>query len=411
MYTTFSYKSSILDKNNKINYDFLCEPGFSIPSINLKHILFSLSACKIRLLDYFFFMAIFNRGIFASQARIGANAGITRQWTNKQIKGLVSLGLLRKHYRHRKTCIYTIPKMLFSAKNIKWLVRLFPSIYNLLKNKLNTGSKFLSNIRAHQLSSRLEEVLGRNMFTQKKNDTEKTYEFLEAIKNLRELDDKLKIHFRGLLQCLGEFSLTQHGIIELCIFSSDVLLEALDRYQEEDVALLDDYFIHFVNICEEVAEERDGGVNNFLKDSMMRMYGIRRLGVLVGNKKQAVRLSSFLVLNEVTIKRKNIVRTYNYNSPSSFRDSNYGYDFNLNNDKIEPENITLEYLKTLDPLSVTIKAMDIKRYIDDIRGSDLHYRNLEELITERDKATIVRTSSSIEEMLSKFEAYKKSKLT
>jgi len=309
-------KSRVLDRNNKINYNFLREPGFSIPAINLKHLLFGLSDAKRGILDYIFCMLPRQNGIFSSQAHIADNVGITREWTNKCIKDLVSLGLLKKIYRHRKTCIYMVPEKLFAAKNIKWLVRLFPSIYKLLTTNFTPNYKYLNYLNMKKLSIQILSQLGLNMFGEENNKVENSYEFIDSVKNGTKLDIKALINFRGLTKCLGVFCLTQHGIIKLMGYSNEVLLEALKVYEETDMSLFDDYFEQFTVICDRISHINNLKVDHFLVNCLKSMYGITHFGLTIGNSQHDSKITSFLEANGIARNHKREVNKQFNNRPA-----------------------------------------------------------------------------------------------
>lgn len=291
---------------------------FSITSIRLKDYLFRLSRAEIGVMDYQIHMASCRRGMFMSQRHIGNNVGITREWTNKCIRKLVDLGFLKKTYRHRKTCYYQIARSLFCRKNLKWLVRLFPSIYKLLTNQFTPNFKYLNLFNINKFYLQIMSQLGSNMFTANKTKTEKVNILLESIKNGTQLSPEMRKEFSGVIKCLGEFCLTQHGVISLIGFSNKVLDEALSRYQASNLLIIDNHFMLFLNLCEQISKESNDHQDLLLRKHVMATYRIATLKVFIGNRQQNNKNAKFLELN-ATKNLKREMQKQDNNRSSSLR--------------------------------------------------------------------------------------------
>lgn len=74
---------------------------------------------------------------YPSQSKLAKLMKISREWVNKLLKELTRIGLISKLYRHRKTCIYTVPKMF---KNFKYHLEKILLIKD-EDNSLNTNDK------------------------------------------------------------------------------------------------------------------------------------------------------------------------------------------------------------------------------------------------------------------------------
>jgi hypothetical protein len=105
--------------------------------------------------------------IWLAQETIAKECGKTREWINRCMEHLESLGLIAKYYRHKQTCLYRVVDLFFKkhiSKLIgKHLEGWFKSFKSYVQKKFTLGSyKGLNNYVLPNLAIALGELVEKS---------------------------------------------------------------------------------------------------------------------------------------------------------------------------------------------------------------------------------------------------------
>lgn len=258
MYSTFRYKSSILDKNYQINPSFLSNLIILLKIPKLEDVLFSLPKSPIKVLDYLFHLRTRFNSIYVSQARIGSNANITRRHVNRCIKILVRLGLITKTYRFRRTSIYRFTGLFFKNKLLLSLLKPMKALKKLIERNVSLASLCYKN-------KRLIYKSGKKRWS--KEALIAGGKYMESM-----LDQNTS---KAMSKCIPVLCLSRRGVAQLLPFPEFVIAKALESYNLNCNKAFNK-FEYFMGTCIKICREYGIRPDWSLKDKVLTTDGISK---------------------------------------------------------------------------------------------------------------------------------------
>jgi hypothetical protein len=205
----------------------------------------NLNLPRRKALNYLVSHSIEHDFIFPSQKTIAHEAGVTRKTCNYILKELESKGLIRKEYRHRKSCVYKVNSLLFDPTIRSALATVFKAF------KFLQISLLLSIVPFQKCLSEYAPALNYKAI---RNDY-----YIKKTPHRMNMDKYLDIQnpISGAIRNLKFLNLTRWGQIKLSAFPEDILNEVKDEYLKYSMNNIRDPFKYFFVSCLKLCKERN----------------------------------------------------------------------------------------------------------------------------------------------------------
>lgn len=211
--------------------------------------------------------------IYPTQSRIGDRADITRVHTNRLIQRLEQEGILQKHYRYRKSCVYTLHPLFDYVPFRRKLQELMPSfwylplslMFALYAPKTPSVRDYVTQIsyQSYVYKSLKADSLDRGWLctdtrATKPPNRKKSYNLYWDFPERRQMSTEAveRLFSKQLRRAADALHLTTAGMIWLSSYPEDVLAEAIDKYEATNVVIHKPYQ-WFDRLCKNFCQERN----------------------------------------------------------------------------------------------------------------------------------------------------------
>jgi hypothetical protein len=146
----------------------------------------SMTPSVLAVTDFLVYQSNVRKNVFISQAYVGRTLGLARETVNRAIKTICSLGIFKKIYRSRKTCIYRIDQYLLDPETRAKLSRFLPAlkrlpIFNV--TLLKDYTRYIYQVTTCKIGQTWNHLKnGRQMYEEDKNLTENDIDKLTGTK-------------------------------------------------------------------------------------------------------------------------------------------------------------------------------------------------------------------------------------
>jgi hypothetical protein len=229
-----------------------CTPIDSILQAPIQSLRKHLTPLQLNITNYVLAKGARYEDIYMRQDTIAKYVGTSREWVNKSIKKIVSLGLISKHTRPNKSCVYRVSSWLSDY----WVRKKLSPIFNAFKwlpLSLLIPALQSANTTLKESSHDVNKVLFIKSLTTTNSRILSNYDYKERCHN-----SNLKIKESGMSKLLSrlqeELKFDEETLAALATYDEKILLAA-----EKALAKSKKNIVHrgpyFLSICSSLAEQ------------------------------------------------------------------------------------------------------------------------------------------------------------